>query len=602
MKAPTLKHRKPIVYISLGIYALLTILIIAESCMGSSLSGSQSDFIASISAFFVNLIKGPQVVETYAPNKIDSVYDSTFLGQDEDGYSNIVVGTTTLLSVGVTFPEKGSNDVYDKTYTVNKVKGNEDNYNLVISTHESNVSNVLTYYVDVRIVANTLDDDLYQIEINFANSLSYTFDFKIVDLQKPVNYEMKVDKTNLKQGESAIISTKLIDDNRDDWYLRRYYDQYLLDYSSSDESIIKVDKYGVIHAVGVGSATAFYGTNSFDITVTNYTLPFPIEDEINLAIDETSNPNPSVLDYDYVFNVDDNSNDYSSLIVATHSNNELLDKSISFELSDDIKAKLAPYKYDEDGYPIYYDDNNNPCVRVCGYRQKGDVILNAYSNMDNNITSNKTLSVGEALAESMNVNVNNNVEIITNDQIRISATFSPKNTFNTAIRVTTSDDNIASISSNNTSSPIITGNAQGECTITITSLSNESLNKTFNLKVKIKKAIDDDNFTDFASFMRKFAGHFSLFLLTAVFAMIFYYTYIDDFKKLWLTSLLTLGSGFITAGISELIQLFVPTRSGVWLDVGIDFLGFIIGAGITLLIILLIRFIVNKKKAKKEEQ
>ena len=323
---------------------------------------------------------------------------------------------------------------------------------------------------------------------------------------------------------------------------------------------------------------------------------------LSLAIDETSNPNPSVLDYDYVFNVDDNSNDYSSLIVATHSNNELLDKSISFELSDDIKAKLAPYKYDEDGYPIYYDDNNNPCVRVCGYRQKGDVILNAYSNMDNNITSNKTFSVGEALAESMNVNVNNNVEIITNDQIRISATFSPKNTFNTAIRVTTSDDNIASISSNNTSSPIITGNAQGECMITITSLSNESLNKTFNLKVKIKKAIDDDNFTDFASFMRKFAGHFSLFLLTAVFAMIFYYTYIDDFKKLWLTSLLTLGSGFITAGISELIQLFVPTRSGVWLDVGIDFLGFIIGAGITLLIILLIRFIVNKKKAKKEEQ
>ena len=100
--------------------------------------------------------------------------------------------------------------------------------------------------------------------------------------------------------------------------------------------------------------------------------------------------------------------------------------------------------------------------------------------------------------------------------------------------------------------------------------------------------------------MRKAAGHFSLFLVTAIFGMIFFYTYMDDIKKLWITVVVTLSLGVIVATVSELIQTVVPGRSGVAMDVGIDSLGYFIGMLLTLGVILLIRLIKNKINKKKE--
>ena len=100
--------------------------------------------------------------------------------------------------------------------------------------------------------------------------------------------------------------------------------------------------------------------------------------------------------------------------------------------------------------------------------------------------------------------------------------------------------------------------------------------------------------------MRKFAGHGSLFLLTAIFGFLFFYSYFENEKEKHMFGLTaSLLIGFLVAGLSEFIQRFVPGRYGSWDDIGIDYLGYVLGTLITLGIYLIIYF-VKKGKRKKE--
>ena len=597
MKLPSLKRRNPIVYISLSLYILLIALTIIESCMGNSLSGSQSDFFAKISAFFVNIINGPQVVEKLEPIGIGSVSDSSYLGYSEDGVSNIAIGTTTLVSVEIKYPnKKHKDDVYDKSYTIDKVLGDDNDYTTVMSSHTGQND---TYYIDMRIVANELSDELYQIDINLHNNVKYSHKFHIVELAKPTSYEMRLNKTNLKKGESVTIDTKLLGEKRNDSYLRRYFDLSKLDRSSSNDSVATIDEYGVIHAINEGSATITYGTNSFDIDVSNESIVKPSGNELLVNIDEDSNDNPSLLDYDYVFEDGEDSNHYSTLIYADFDDDTLEDKTVSWTTSDPLKVKLAPYKYDEEGYPIYHDDDNKPCVRVCGYRKKGDVNITCISNADNTLTKSINLNVDEALPTGMDINIIDNEEIIAGKQKILSATFNPKNVNNRDINVEVSDTSLIEVISNNSASVTLNTLKAGTCHIKVKSLANESLISEFDIKIIAKQVINDDNFTDFASFMRKFAGHFTLFLITAVVGYIFFATYFGIDKYLFAV-IPTLSTGLFTAGLSEFIQIFVDGRSGTPLDVGIDFAGCFVGVLLSFIVFLVIN-IIRKKKMNKEK-
>ncbi|MCR4911514.1 MAG: VanZ family protein [Bacilli bacterium] len=588
MKIPSLKHRKPIVYISLGIFATLVSLIIAESCIVGGASGVQSGLFAQISAFFVNLIKGPQIAEVIKPSSIGTVSDSSYLGNGK-----IALGTTTLLSIEVKYPEKKDIDVYDKSYVVSDLLGNKDDYNLVMSSHESKNS----YFVDVRIVANAMTSEAYALNIKVADSLNYRYDFNIVERAKPVNYDLKIGKTTLKTGETSKIDTKLNPkegNNRNDYYLRRLYDYTKLDHSSSNEAIATIDKYGVIHAISEGSASITYGKETYNITVTSEHITKPATNSI--ALNATGSA--SMLDYDYVFTGEDNPDDYSVLIHPTFENTTLEDQSVSYYLSDELGAIIAPFKYDENGFPVYKDDENKDCVRVCGYRKKGNVKLTVVSNNDNTIKQELDINVGEALPASMTINQKETKEVYVNDQLQVSGIFTPKNVSVKAINVTGDSDKVQ-IVGNGTELVTIKAKDVGKVHITVTSVANETLKQEFDINISVKQAINDDNYSNFHQWMRKFGGHFMLFLVTAIFGLLFFYTYFEDYIKLYLYLPLTLFVGFLTAGLSELIQLCVPSRSGTWMDVGIDFFGYVVGTAITFLVITIIHFI---KKAKNKSK
>ena len=590
MKLPSLKHRKPIVYISLGIYAFLIALIIFESCLPSGLSGERSNLFAQISAWFINETTDPITPKSIDPVEILDITDTTYLGQDENGVSNIVQGTTTLVSIPFKYPtKKDGYDEYNYKYTLDYKVGNKDDYNVVLSSRTGSDN---MYIVDMRVVASEMTSDLYQIDVNIG-ALKYEYKFHIIPLGVPTNYESRISKNTLKIGEAIKVDTKLLDDSRSDTYLRRYLDESKLERGSLNDEIALIDEYGVIHAKGAGTTSITYGKYSFDITVSNESITKPVINSISL--DKTAHQ-PSLLDYDYIFNDEDDINDYSTVIYASYEDTTLEDQSVTWISSDNQKVKLAPYKYDNDGYPVYIDELNRPCVRVSGYRKKGDVTITCLSNADNSIKETTTLTVGEALPTEMTINITNDLSLNVNEQKVINATFTPKNVNNRNIHIDVDDSNKVSISNNDTSSVTITGLKVGKVHITITSLANNTLKKEFNVSFNAKDKINEDNYEDFHGFMRKAAGHFFLFLVTALVGTLFFYTYIDNNKYLWVTILASLLTGVLAASISELIQYFIPSRGGVIADVGIDSLGYLIGTALMIGGILLVNLIRKKKK------
>lgn len=595
----SLRKRKPIVYISLGIYVFLLSLILVESSLPGGLSGTQSNIFATISAWIVNIMNGPRVPTSISPTGFKEVTDSSFLGKDEEGYSNIAIGTTSLISIPVTYPKKENNyDVYNKEYTLSYPKGNRDDYSVVISSR----TNKEDFIIYLRVVAKEVIGDDYEIDVTVGDTITYKYHFNIVPLVTPVDYESYIEKTNLKIGETTKVITKLTNNDRTDSYLRRYFDERRIERHSSNDEIVRIDEYGVVHALKEGEATITYGKYTYDIVVSSDSIIKPVSNSISLTIDETSKDNPSLLDYDYVFEKSEEPNFYSTLIKATFSDSSLEDKSVSFyPLTDSLKVKLAPHHYSVDGYPIYLDEDGNNYLRVCGYREKGEVTIRCVSNADNNIYQDIILNVNEAIPTEMKLNIGEKNQPYVNDQITISATFSPKNVNNRNIHIEVTNKDILSIKNNDSSSVIITGTSIGKTKVTVSSILNPSLTKEIEIEWIARQAIDDDNFNDFAGFLRKAAGHFMLFLVTAIFGIIFFYFYFDDIKVWWLMLSMSLGTGLLVAGLSELIQKFTDGRSGLWSDVGIDFLGYFIGTVLTIGIIFLIRLIKSKRKPEEEK-
>lgn len=115
-------------------------------------------------------------------------------------------------------------------------------------------------------------------------------------------------------------------------------------------------------------------------------------------------------------------------------------------------------------------------------------------------------------------------------------------------------------------------------------------------------AINDSNIDTFTYLVRKLVGHFGLFAFSGAFTTWSIYLggyYLKNFKD-YMGLTFSLCFGLFLAGLTELIQRFVPERSGQFTDVLIDFAGYLVGTGILILIVFII-YKVSKKKQKQLE-
>lgn len=201
--------------------------------------------------------------------------------------------------------------------------------------------------------------------------------------------------------------------------------------------------------------------------------------------------------------------------------------------------------------------------------------------------------------EKVSYDKENNVYHIENGMpAKIITNFKKTSTYKT-VTYESSNTEILKVGNDGNITPLKAGNADITCKVN----DNNTIDFSLMIHIVVDKKSLITNMSSFLYKIRKGLGHFGAFLITAVFSSLFYLFFFDD-KKNWFFSVpFIFLQGLFLAELTEFIQLFTPGRSGLWSDVMIDFTGFAIGAGITLLIVLIYYVVIYllKKYGKKKD-
>ena len=197
---------------------------------------------------------------------------------------------------------------------------------------------------------------------------------------------------------------------------------------------------------------------------------------------------------------------------------------------------------------------------------------------------------------------NNKLTIINGESATVKYNFDASSTINTVL-YSSSNEDVLTIGKDGVITPI----KPGEATITLEVVEDGEVKISSDINVKIVKKSFVSNIASFRYYIRKGIGHFGAFLVTAVLATmtaIFFFIY-----KKWWVGLIKIAAvllyGFLFAGLTELIQSFVPGRAGLFSDVIIDFSGYSVGAAIVAIIYVItiaIFVIINRRKRNIENE
>ena len=521
---------------------LLNGLIVFESCLPGGVSVVRSNWLSNIFADIINV---------FIPGRVEVVpLESISLVGDQ----NIIIGTTNRFSV-----EYVPSNATSKGITF--IAGNER----INPVQEGSSCFVEGMELGSTSLTAVSSED---------NNVFKTVDITVNARPAPTEFELTVTNSQILNGfsERVIFSIDDYTDNR----AVRYFDTSLVSLESSNPDIATIED-GVIHAKSVGSATIFasdYPSRLVDIEVIENPNPLVYPDESSWEI--TGNNVAHIYDMDHAeTNFIQLSIDWGETIPS--------DQSVTWKVEDELLAKISV-----DG-------------KLRGYKKTGFTNVIAISNMDTEQQKIFPISVEEVLPTAMDVNIRLDggpldEEVSVGDTIYISAIFSPDNTTNLYIDVISSDAAVLTAQIEGRTGKI-TAKKEGIATITVSSAANPELSETLVFEVMPKKAIDGENYVDFASFIRKSIGHFLLFGVSAIFTTwAFYFILNKVIKKKWFIVLVSGLFGIAVASVTEMIQLFIPLRSGTWIDVGINILGYAVFLALTILF----GFLILKRRQKVE--
>ena len=521
---------------------LLNGLIVFESCLPGGVSVTRSNWLSNIFADIINV---------FIPGRVEVVpLESISLVGDQ----NIIIGTTNRFSV-----EYVPSNATSKGITF--IAGNE---------RINPVQEGSSCFVEGMELGSTSLTAVSSEDSNIFKTVEIT----VNERPAPTEFELTVTNSQILNGfsERVIFSIDDYTDNR----AVRYFDTSLVSLESSNPDIATIED-GVIHAKSVGSATIFasdYPSRLVDIEVIENPNPLVYPDESSWEI--TGNNVVHIYDMDHAeTNFIQLSIDWGETIPS--------DQSVTWKVEDELLAKIGV-----DG-------------KLRGYKKTGFTNVIAISNMDTEQQKIFPISVEEVLPTAMDVNIRLDgspldEEVSVGDTIYISAIFSPDNTTNLYIDVISSDAAVLAAQIEGRTGKI-TAKKEGTATITVSSTANPELSETLVFEVMPKKAIDGENYVDFASFIRKSIGHFLLFGVSAIFTTwAFYFILNKVIKKKWFIVLVSGLFGIAVASVTEMIQLFIPLRSGTWIDVGINILGYAVFLALTILF----GFLILKRRQKNE--
>lgn len=123
---------------------------------------------------------------------------------------------------------------------------------------------------------------------------------------------------------------------------------------------------------------------------------------------------------------------------------------------------------------------------------------------------------------------------------------------------------------------------------------------TFEVDIEVERTPLIENMQKFYYTIRKSIGHFAAFFVLGMLGALAFSIIFD--KKKWLFSIpMNFILGFMIAGLTELIQKYVPGRYGCWDDVWLDYSGYISASVIFTGVVLLIYLLVSARQHKNIE-
>ena len=531
-------------WILLSICILFNVFILIESALPASLSTLQSDFLANIFG------------DLYTPPAKEEIRSIDFTGDVDN--KKIVRGTTSI---------------FDLTYEPSTASMSQvDIVGDGIGTSYNVVQDGQRLYVEAYEIG------AYQLNVSLKNrpQISTSISFDIINRPAPTEYALSIQNSTIKVGMSAQINVTLSESGtlKDEISLSRQYDKKAIRYQSSDDTIATVDEYGVIHALSPGTVEIISSPANKSLTINVIENNSSIIAPTGLKL--IGPDSIHVYDADYI---GDGLVEKEQLSVQFFGNVPS-DTKVTYTVDNDLLARV------EDDGTIY------------GYKKTGIVRVYAYSNMDRAIFDYIDINVESVIPTNMNiVGIEDDGSLSTGATKTIRAEFAPINTTNTAIVVTSSDNSIIKVT-NNGRSATIQGLKTGQATLTISSVSNESLVKTLTINVAKLAPSEDSNYDDFIGFIRKALGHFMLFAIDGVLIFFSIYMFVKDNEKmkLWIISLISVGISVLVAACSELFQFIPKDRGPSIVDVGIDSLGALIGILIVFMVISIIKNIQKRRR------
>ena len=412
---------------------------------------------------------------------------------------------------------------------------------------------------------------------------------KVVETVAPTSYEISLTNSTIPLG-----TTQTIDFDIDGGVLDhnelinfRYYDTRKLTYVSSNEIVATVDSYGVVYPVSIGNTTITVSNGDYsrfiDVSVTSGSSPIPYSN-LSISGSDVCYANDMILDQT------SKKNRYQ--LTPKDGEAELNPEDFVWESSNELLVKVDKHGVMRGFRKTLVDDETAVITaksKTTGQTASINVFVKykAPSKMDfwfviegNNYVNPKEQILSVGCSVPIKINFDNNPYFRSVDAV-------------------SSDTSVVTIT-NEGYSLVAHAVGEGTCYLDITYKANPSLTHRVKI-VSIKSgAISINNIQEFGLYIRKSLGHAAVFMVAQIFTLLAFFMFYPE-RKWYVYTSMSLGEGLFISGLSELIQFFIPSRSGAWLDVLIDFSGVVVGAALALLGIFIVKKIIAKRRAKQVE-
>ena len=417
-----------------------------------------------------------------------------------------------------------------------------------------------------------------------------SINLRVVNTIAPTSYEISLNDHDISLGTTQTLNFDIDGGvlGHDELINFRYYDTRKLCFSSSDEAVATVDENGVVYPHTTGTSTISVTNGSYsksvDINVISGT-PAPLYSSLSISGSGICYSNDMLLNQN-------NKEKYHYQLMPKDGETNLNPEDFIWTSSNELLAKVDKHGVLRGFRKDSFDDETviiTAKSKTTGQSATHEVIVKSqlpteiyyYFNVDGTPIWNQTdytFTIGENISLEISYNAT-----IQNKQVEVSCT----------------DASIIEIT-NEGSSVNLHIKKQGNCVVTITSVINPELSKEITCTAVKAGAISKDNYLSVRKYLRKSVGHAAVFMVAQFFTFLTLFAFLYE-KKWWFYSSISLGEGLLISILSELIQYFVPTRTGAILDVLIDFSGVVVGFTLVFACVLIIKK-VNKKRNQNNRE